>query len=397
MTFGFTNTPGSTGFDTPTEAEVLTEVLTVYETETGIAIDPDAASPSLALARTLAVLFQRAYVDQQGTYASGFESSAEGLAQSNLFSPIIGAPLQATASTQSLPLSGTAGAVIPAGTAVTLTTDPAGANSWALGADVTLDGAGAGVGAFTYALTGPRNIPTGSTWTIVGTVPGLTSVGPSTQPAVSGRNTETPQEYRRRFRAAFVGRQMLARVQAVAGVLTARIFENPTDNPDDFGLIHWVEILAEGGDNTEIAQAIQGARALGVRTVGAETVALSTPGLNGGTTTVRFSRPNIVEVYIVITIVQGEGYSEDTSVAARTARENAITQAVLTYTNTLDIGQDLYASQVSARALTVPSVPGVANAPSTVGIVPNPTGTTLVAAPRDRLTFAAVRITVNGA
>lgn len=381
------------GFVVRTFEEWLDVVGGYYEAESGITLDQSQPSPTLDVARTLARTAKAIDDDGAGTYGSGFVRTSTGAALQNLLEPFIGPPLADTPSTVTLPLAGVAATLVTAGALVTLDSDGAAALPWVLQADVVIPGDGV----FAYSVPGPKTAAAASTWTKQTVVAGWNTVGPNAAAAAKGRFAETPIEYRQRFADATSGTRLLAAVLAVPGVTSAAIFENPTDIPDAFwGATHWVEVLVEGGDDQAIADAIQSARTFTVWTVGTTSVVVDASGFQGGTTEVRFSRPNEIEIWVSQTITKGEGYSSDTSATAVNSRENAIREQLLAVGNARPTGLDLTAFHAGVITFDTPDVPGIADVTTLLGLVNPPVDTVIVAGPRDKIVLVEGQILLSG-
>lgn len=381
------------GFDSPTFEDLLADAAQKYQTETGVIVDLEQPSPTLDLLRTMARIMKAAYDDQAGVYASGFVGTASGAGLRNLLLPYIGPPLQDTPSTVTLPLTGTPATVVTAGSTVLLDSDGTNALPWVLTANVVIPNDGV----FEYSEPGPKSATAGNTWTIGTPVAGWAGAGPNADDASKGRLAETDNEYRQRFNLSVEGTRILAAVLQVPGVTTARVFENFTGINDAFwGQDHWIEILVQGGDDQAIAQAIQNARTFTVYPLGNVTEPVIDPRYDAGSVQIRFSRPNLVDVWTSLTITKGEGYSTDTSAAAIAAREDAIRTQILTWAAQRKVGLDVSAFQVAAQASQTPTVPGIADIAATVDTVNPPLASSVVAGPRDLLVFDASRILLFG-
>ena len=388
MPFGFSTT---TGFTSPTLAELEADLVAKYQAVSGILVDLAIASPEADRIRADALMFKAAYDDAAGVYGAGFVGSSSGAALRNLLLPVIGEPLAATKSTVVLPLAGVALTNVASGSAVTLDSDGPGAVQWLLQAPVIIPGNGT----FAYSQTGPKTAAAASAWTIATPVAGWTTAGPNVAAAALGRNAETEAQYRARYLAALRLGRLVAEVAALEGVTSVGLFENETDVPDTYwGATHWVELLVEGGDDNEIGQTIKDNITWGVNTLGTTTVAVTGPGR----TSVSFSRPNLVDLWVEMTIIQGEDYSADSSAAAKTARENAIKSRIVTWGQGRAVGLDVSSAQIVVQAMSTPTVPGILDiTPAFVEDVNPPTTTIVVANTRDRLVFDATRISIIGA
>ncbi len=148
---------------------------------------------------------------------------------------------------------------------------------------------------------------------------------------------------------------ILANVRAVDGVLQASIKENVFSVEDQaFGIPpHSFEVMALGGDDSEIATAIFEKKDAGIQAHGdtSETVADS----EGSNHTIKFTRPAEQNVYISLTaVVDNSLFPSDGA--------SQIKVAIATdYQNTLSIGWDIIKSDVIAYAKSIPGVVDVQN------------------------------------
>lgn len=388
--YGFDTT---LGFVSPTLAEIQQTYVDYWFTETGIIIDQTQASPDLDAAKTTARILFDVWSDAAGTYASNYVGSSEGASLRNLLYPFIGPPQPDSSSTVVLPLAGVALTNVPAGSAVRLDSDGAGATTWVLQAPVVIPDDGT----FAFSTVGPKTAADASTWNIATPVLGWITTGPNVAAATKGRLAETGLEYRQRFTDSVTGQFIGAALAAVGDVTSVKLFENPTDTPDSYwGLTHWLEPLVQGGDSVEIATALQASRTYTVQLLGTTTETIPDDFTPSGTIDISYSQPNEVDVWVELTLERGEGYSLDTSTAAKDARRDAIKAWILLWAAGRKVGEDATAAQVMARAMFTPEVPGISNiSPAFIGLGNPPAATTVVAEVRDLLVFAAGRITIN--
>lgn len=238
--------------------------------------------------------------------------------------------------------------------------------------------------------TGPLQAFAGAITTIVTPVAGLAAV---TNPldAVPGRNVETDAELRVRRGQEIGGigssplEALRAEVAAVAGVSNAIVFENATDATVGTIGPHGVEVLAEGGVDTEIADAILAGKAAGIATFG--TTSLTRNTSNGDPVTVKFSRPTAVNVWVTVTlskIASVYPLDGDTQVAA----------AIVAFGDTRALGQDVVSSAIAAAIFA--AVPGVLDVSEVkIGTAPAPSSSaTLVMSIRQRSDFDTSRCVV---
>lgn len=121
-----------------------------------------------------------------------------------------------------------------------------------------------------------------------------------------GRNTETDEEFRERYYLSvdFAGGvnidAIIAEVyEKVEAIIAVTGEENDTDEVSESGLPpHSIEIIAYGGLDEEIANAIYHRKAAGIQTYGNTTVAVVSA--SGATYNINFSRPAPVSVWVKI-------------------------------------------------------------------------------------------------
>ncbi len=99
-------------------------------------------------------------------------------------------------------------------------------------------------------------------------------------------------------------------VANVAGVTAVRAYENDTGSTDSNTLpAHSFSIVAEGGDSTEVAQAIQIHKTPGTETYGTTTVVVYDK--KGMPISIHFYRPTQVTITATVTISASDEYSDD--------------------------------------------------------------------------------------
>ena len=161
---------------------------------------------------------------------------------------------------------------------------------------------------FRCTSTGPDgNVAAGTITTITnpGSVAGITAV---TNPAAftGGRERETDEEFRDRYYASVdyaggVNADSIraALLQNVDGIMEAKVFENDTDDVDDYGLPpHSIEAVVYGGLDSDIAQIIYKELGAGIQTTGQKVIEVITA--SGATKAIHFNRPHPVPVYVKV-------------------------------------------------------------------------------------------------
>lgn len=207
---------------------------------------------------------------------------------------------------------------------------------------------------------GPQTAAVGEIVDIVTLVPGWNSVS-NLQVASLGRLLETDAQLRQRYTSGVyaLGAATLPALQAnlearVLGVTSVRVFENDSDTTDGVGRPpHSIHVVAEGGLDSEIAEAIFRYKAAGIDTFG--DVVVDVTDSEGTEHEIRFDRPDPIYVWIDATITllppTEEAFPPDGFVQ--------IAQNLLAAGNALGVGQDV----IWQRLLkAVHAVPGVAEA-----------------------------------
>jgi uncharacterized phage protein gp47/JayE len=292
----------------------------------------------------------------------------------------------ATYSTAPGLVSGVAGTVITGG----LATDTAG-NVWALPTPVTIPNSGSVVvpltcqtlGAIT-AITGAINTRSG------GLTAGWTGItNPS--PASPGLPVETDSQLRARqsISVALPSETRLAgtlgAIAKTAGVTrynrgqqsvadTGSSIENFSGAVDEWGNpAHSISMVVEGGTDLDVATAIALNRGIGPYTNGTTRVDVTDP-TSGVVSSIGFTRPTYVDIYVTMQIHGLQGYTSAVIAAIQTA--------VALYLNSLQIGETVTYSSISAIAQSVmPSLllPQFSITSYTTGTAPGPSGAANIA------------------
>lgn len=154
---------------------------------------------------------------------------------------------------------------------------------------------------------GKITLPYGIVTKMVNNITGFDSVTNLLEPTY-GRKAETDIELRQSYiaKSALRSNTMIDSIVAellnnIANVESASGYENDDDYTDERGLPpHSVEIIVEGGDNTEIAQAILRRKAGGIQTYGS--VVVDVPGEYGDTIPIRFNRPEYLYTWLKLVL-----------------------------------------------------------------------------------------------
>ena len=154
---------------------------------------------------------------------------------------------------------------------------------------------------------GKVTLPDGIVTKFVDNVAGFTAVTNRLAP-VYGRARETDVELRQSYiaKSALRSNTMIGSIVAelltnVADVSSAVGFENPTSQTDARGLPpHSIELIVEGGEDSEVASVIFRRKAGGIQTYGNVTV--DVPGVYGESIPVSFSRPVEIHVWLHVAL-----------------------------------------------------------------------------------------------
>lgn len=188
---------------------------------------------------------------------------------------------------------------------VTGNTDAATSADFSLGAltNLSIDSV-ANAGEFVCDTEGPYPFPAATLDTIMNPVAGWDSIE-NTLPGVTGRNAETDAEFRARaatFYATGKATQEAIRqtiLNQVPGIIACSVISNSTDIVDSEGRpAHSFEVLAEGGEASDIAATIWETCPAGIASHG--NITTSVIDSEGRPQTVKFSRPSYAYIWVKV-------------------------------------------------------------------------------------------------
>ena len=247
----------------------------------------------------------------------------------------------ATASTATVTLTGTAGAVISRGAVQQVSTG----YLWSLPASVTIGSDGTAEALATCQVLGPTVAVPGDLSIIATPTAGWVSVT-NAAAADLGRAVETDAELRARQAQSVANpsqtiiESLQGGLASVPGVSLVKVYQNDTNETDENGLPpHSIEAVVEGGDDYDIAYQINLRKDDGVSTNGTESETVV--DTMGQSHTINFSRPTQTPIYVSMTIKPLVGYKGSDSNKA----------AVAAYINALGIGEDVYAAAIMVAAM----------------------------------------------
>ncbi|HIG0358860.1 TPA: baseplate J/gp47 family protein [Clostridium sporogenes] len=131
-------------------------------------------------------------------------------------------------------------------------------------------------------------------------------------------------------------------VAQVKKVKRSRVYENDTNQIDELGLPpHSITVVAEGGEDKEIAEAIWIHKGIGCFTNGDINIKITDK--KGQVTPIRFFRPTYIDIEVTINIKPLSGYTTETT--------ESIKKNLQTYLNSMEIGSNLSLSSLWGAAL----------------------------------------------
>lgn len=278
-------------------------------------------------------------------------------------------------------LIGVAGTIIPAGSVAVVAPTSA---PFQLAGDVVLDSNGNGVGTFISVEYGPIEAPANTLTGIATQVLGWEGVN-NPNAAQLGQLTETDLASRQRRRET-LALQSTGLLQSLSsglmdtdGVRSCVVRENVEDTPQTIdGVLmaaHSVYACVDGGTDADVARTLLDRKSLGASWNGDTVVAVVEP-FSGQTYSVKFDRPDLVNVFARVEIAAGSALSDPA---------NAVRNAIVDYASGdladergLVVGQDVSAfelagavnrqhPQIYVKALTIGTSPG-ALSPASIAI-----------------------------
>jgi uncharacterized phage protein gp47/JayE len=282
-------------------------------------------------------------------------SAVTGVTQDNLYQLNGITRLPATSSSALLTISGTQSTVIPAGSLVSTSDTNV---QFSTQSEVTIPVSGSVDVQALAVETGPISALAGTITTIDTPLTGWDSVTNNSD-ALVGTNEETDVEFRAR-REQSVARDaqaiidaIFAEVRSVPGVTQTTVLENDTNTgPDANGLpAHSVHVIAVGGDDQAIGEAIFLKKTLGATPFGSTTVQVEDD--QGIPHDISFSRPTQIPIYVEVNLTTFSNYPVD--------GDDQIKQAIVDYAEGTLIsgrgfflGDDVIHSEIYTPINTIP-------------------------------------------
>lgn len=238
--------------------------------------------------------------------------------------------------------------------------------------------------------TGPIVATSGAITTIETPVSGWTSVI-NLLDATPGRAIEPDAtlRIRREVELATAGTSprdaIRADILAVSGVTACRVFSNVTDTTDGDGVPpHSVEVLVQGGADQDIWDQLLQSVAGGIRTHGTEVG--TAVDSEGNDQTVKFSRPEEIEIYVAYTlVVDADEYPDD--------GDDQVIEACVDDGDAQTTGKNAVSTRCAAQAFDIAGVLEVTSC--FIGTAPSPASSATIAiSTRQLAVFDTSRVTV---
>lgn len=380
-----------TGYHRTRLDEYLANLTSAFQGIYGTDVDVSSSSPDGQWLGVLAEAFADFDELLEAVYNGRSAGGARGaaLARLSLLNGVIKKP--ASFATVPITLSGTPGTVVTDGALIaTDDTDPP--DVFQVNGPLTIGGGGTVTGTARASVIGSAPRAASGHLTVIQTVISGWTAATNTADATIGSETETDPDLRIRRRAsvALPSQGILdgtfAALDQLTGVQHVVVYENPESTPKALkgGTLigHAIQVIIDGGDPADIANAIWLKKSVGVTQVGATSQDIT--DTQGQTQTMRWDAPIGVPVYVTITL------SEAVGGATKTAIQDAL---VAWGTANSNIGQDVIWSQLFGP---INQTPGLSVLALYLDRTPSPAVQTSLVINFDEIArWADVRIIVN--
>ena len=391
MTFGLT----STGLKIKRLADIKSEIDARMKTLFGDSIDLDPATPEGQIIALQSERESLLWELAQETYDSQYPLTSEGRALDNVVS-ITGTTRKGASFSKVLKgvARGDNGTIIPAGTIISVSGNSS--SRFVTTADATInivDGVTfkSGYIELVCESTGPIQANTGTLTVIETPVPGMSSFI-NEEDAELGSNIESDSELKAR-RDQELQIAGSATIEAIRSELLARplvtaaiVFQNKYSIPDiDNRPPHSLDIVVQGDDEQDLANAIFLVTGGGIETIGAITkTVIDSQGFNQ---TIKFSRPTDVNIWIEYDL------TVDNSLFPSDGLDQA-EAAILAFGESLTVGQDIVVFGYKSLINVFNNIPGITDVELRIGKTNTPTlNQNVVIAAREIAVFDSARIT----
>lgn len=302
----------STGFESKTLESIKADIEADLKTTISTTLNTSSDSVTGQFVGVIASQLRQVWELAEAVWGSQYPDSASGFSLTSLAALTGTIRNPATASTVLCTINVDPGTYAAGDLIAHVTDDP---TSRFFNSDQVVNSGGSAVDitnvTFQCEDTGPVRANAGTLTSIAETVSGWNYIY-NVVDAVLGTDEESDTALRIRRESDLAARgsttldAIRVDVSQVTGVTSVAVLENVTDTTDGDGLLpHSIEVLVQGGDNTEIAQAIFDGKAAGINTNGttSETIADS----RNVDHTIKFTRPTIKNVYLEVDLTASAG------------------------------------------------------------------------------------------
>lgn len=362
----------STGFNPKLIGDILSDIEARQKADFGAQINTGGEGVLGQNNATFGASVAEAWEVLAAVYRSLYPDSATGEALDNVCAITGVTRLPATHSTVNLDCDGTPGTVLLTGRVVSVDTT---GERFVSTADATLDGGGNALVPFESEDFGPIVLNTGQPLTIETPVPGWDTAEANTD-AEQGDNIETDAELRARrvsllrFQGSGTIEAIRADVLQVDDVLQVYVFENVSLVTDSRNVpAKSIEVLVDGGDDTEVAQAIFDTKPAGIGTYGnaPDDVTETITDSMGQTHDINFTRPDTIPIHIELEL------DYDPAVYTPATDDQLVKDALALLGDGLTLGESVIFERFQAEVF---SIAGVVDCPVfKIDTVDPPTGT----------------------
>jgi uncharacterized phage protein gp47/JayE len=362
-------TIGAAGLTIPVYADILASLIASYQTVYGQTVYLGTDSSDYQWISIVALKLNDAFQTLQLVYNARSPATAVGSDLDAIVKVNGIARLVPSFGTAVLTVSGTANATL-----ISAVARDGNGFLWDLPTILTIGVGGTVSATATCETSGNINALPGAISAIATPQSGWVSVT-NAAAAVAGNPVEPDSKLRGR-QAISVSLPSLTRFEAtvaaiaqVLGVTRYTVLENSTGAVDSYGNPpHSLTAVVEGGSANAIAQAIYGNRGIGPYTNGTTLVNI-TDSFDQTVMPIRFSLPTYVPIYVSMSVHGLVGFTTATLLAIQTA--------IVTYLNSLQIGELIVQSELIGAALSCrpnPQNPMFAITSTTLGFTASPTG-----------------------
>lgn len=251
----------------------------------------------------------------------------------------------ATSSSVQATVTGTYGTVIPAGAQAST---QAGFIFYAEN-NITIPESGTVTATFLSQDKGAIPCPVGSLTKIIDGTFGWETIT-NDDPAILGQAQESDASFKARFtnNGLFTGTSILEdyknELSKVENVISSFVYDNGSSETITYDTVsiapHSVYACVDGGNDSDVAYALFRRKSVGSGWAGTDVTVTVQDSVYGVDYTVSFDRPDNITIYYNVEF--------DVGTSSASVPEQAVAEAILNYTNTLKVGDDVLPLQVAS-------------------------------------------------